>query len=60
MPGSEERSRYMVQIWQSMSGMQVAIGENWHQLLRPSDEALEFIESASVEHYDLGISGRGD
>ena len=52
-PESAERTRCMVQIWESVSAIEAAIGEDWHQLRKLPEEACAFIESASVEHYEL-------
>jgi heme-degrading monooxygenase HmoA len=53
LPGSNERTRCMVQIWESVSAIQAAIGEDWQQPLKLSADAAALIESASVEHYEL-------
>lgn len=53
LPDSGERARCMVQIWESIAAIKAAVGEDWRQPRKLPDEALMFIESASVEHYDL-------
>jgi heme-degrading monooxygenase HmoA len=53
LPGSDERTRCMVQIWESLSAIQAALGDDWRQPLKLPAEARAFIESASVEHYEL-------
>ena len=54
LPGSDERTRCMVQIWESLSALQAAIGDDWREPRKLPEEARAFIESASVEHYELG------
>jgi len=53
LPGSGERTRCVVQIWESVVAIRAAIGDDWQQPPKPPDEARAFIESASVEHYEL-------
>jgi heme-degrading monooxygenase HmoA len=53
LPESGERTRCMVQIWESLSALQAAIGDDWRQPMKLPEEARAFIESASVEHYEL-------
>ena len=53
LPGSDDRTRCMVQVWESTSAIQAAIGEDWRQPPKLSDETRVFVESASVEHYEL-------
>ena len=43
----------MVQIWESISAIQAAVGDDWQKPMKLPDEAREFIDSASVEHYEL-------
>ena len=43
----------MVQIWESLSAIQAALGDDWRQPLKLPEDARAFIESASVEHYEL-------
>jgi heme-degrading monooxygenase HmoA len=50
---SDERTRCMVQIWESVSAIQAAIGDDWREPRKLPEEARAFIESASVEHYEL-------
>lgn len=53
LPESGSRTRCMVQIWESISAIQAAIGEDWRQSPKLPEEARAFIGSASVEHYEL-------
>jgi len=53
LPESGERTRCMVQIWESVSAIQAAIGDDWRKPRKLPEEARAFIESASVEHYEL-------
>jgi hypothetical protein len=43
----------MVQIWESVSAIHAAIGDDWREPRKLPEEARAFIESASVEHYEL-------
>ncbi len=60
LPDSSERGRCMVQIWESIAAIKAAIGEDWRQPLKLPNEARVFIETASVEHYDLADEFRAD
>ena len=60
LPGSDERTRCMIQIWESISAIQAAVGDDWQQPPKLSDEASAFIESASVEHYELADEFRAE
>lgn len=53
LPGVEERTRCMVQIWDGPDALAAAFGEDWRNLREPPEEARLFLESASVEHYEL-------
>jgi hypothetical protein len=54
LPEGGERTRCrVVQIWESVSAIQAAIGDDWRRPLKLPKEARAFIESASVEHYEL-------
>ena len=53
LPESGERTRCMVQIWESVSAIQAAIGDDWREPRKLPEEAQAFIESASVEHYEI-------
>ncbi len=52
LPESDERSRCIVQIWESISAIQAAVGDDWPQPYLP-EESRAYVESASVEHYEL-------
>jgi len=60
LPGSSDRSRCMVQIWESLTALQAAIGEDWREPPKLSDEAAALIESASVENYELADEFRAE
>ncbi|UVK37423.1 hypothetical protein LHFGNBLO_004461 [Mesorhizobium sp. AR10] len=60
LPESGDRGRCMVQIWESVAAIQAAIGTEWRQPLKLPEEARLFIESASVEHYELADEFRVD
>lgn len=53
LPGSGERTRCMVQIWESVAAIRAVMGDDWQQPPKLPDEARAFIETASVEHYEL-------
>jgi heme-degrading monooxygenase HmoA len=53
LPGSEDRGRCMVQIWESEAAIRAAMGDDWRQTPTLPEEARPLIESASVEHYEL-------
>lgn len=60
LPDSGDRARCMVQIWESISAIKAAVGDDWRQRPRLPDEARVFIESASVEHYELADEFRAE
>jgi heme-degrading monooxygenase HmoA len=60
LPGSDDRTRCMVQIWESAEAIQAALGENWRQIPTLPEEARAFVESASVEHYELADEFRAE
>lgn len=60
LPDSNDRTRCMVQIWESLAAIQTAFGDNWHRPVKLPDDARGFIDSASVEHYDLADEFRAD
>jgi heme-degrading monooxygenase HmoA len=53
LPGNHDRSRCMMQIWESTSAIEAAIGADWRQPPILPEEARGFIETASVEYYEL-------
>ena len=53
MPGSDGRHRCMVQIWRDLSAIEAAFGENWRDPPKLPDETRQFIDSASVEYYEV-------
>lgn len=60
LPDSGDRARCMVQIWESISAIQAAIGADWRQPPKLTEEVRVFVESASVEHYELADEFRVD
>jgi hypothetical protein len=53
LPGSGDRSRCMVQIWEDEAALRATMGDGWRQTPVLPDEAQSLIEAASVEHYEL-------
>jgi hypothetical protein len=53
LPNSDDRTRCMVQIWESASAIQAAIGDNWNQSPELPEEVRSIYDSANVEHYEL-------
>ncbi len=60
LPGSDERTRCMVQIWEGPEAIQAALGDDWRHTPTMPEEARPFIEAASVEHYELADEYRAD
>lgn len=54
LPGSPERGRVMVQLWDSEAALEAALGPAWREPPQLPAEALALIEGQSVEHYELG------
>jgi heme-degrading monooxygenase HmoA len=51
---SDDRTRCMVQIWESFSALKSAIGENWDQPMKAIPQEVRHIyDSATVEHFEL-------
>ena len=57
---SDDRTRCMVQIWESPLAIRAALGDDWRLTPTLPDEAKSFVESASVEHYELADEYRAD
>lgn len=54
LPGSDDRARCMVQIWESLAALKAARGENWDQPMKAlPDEVRGIYDSATVEHFEL-------
>ena len=54
LPGSDDRARCMVQIWESMAALKAARGEYWDQPMKTMpDEVRDIYDSATVEHFAL-------
>jgi heme-degrading monooxygenase HmoA len=53
MPDDDDRTRCLVQIWESVAALQAAFGNEWQKPRKLPDETRLFLESATVEHYDI-------
>jgi len=54
LPGSDDRTRCMVQIWESLSALKAARGDDWNNPMNAlPDEARDIYDSATVEHFEL-------
>ena len=60
LPQGDSRARCLVQIWESVSAIQAAAGDEWEKPPNLPKEVDGFIESATVEHYDLADEFRAD
>lgn len=60
LPDTNDRSRCMVQIWENLAAIQSAFGDDWQSPRRLPDEVRHFIDSASVEHYDIADEFRSE
>ncbi len=51
---SDDRTRCMVQIWESLDALKAARGEFWDQPMKTMDDEVRTIyDSATVEHFEL-------
>jgi heme-degrading monooxygenase HmoA len=54
VPGSNDRTRCMVQIWESLEALKAARGPNWNEPMKAlPDEVRDIYDSATVEHFEL-------
>ncbi|MEZ5812439.1 MAG: hypothetical protein R3D45_13585 [Rhizobiaceae bacterium] len=54
VPGSSDRARCLVQIWESMEALTSALGEFWDQPMKAMPpEVRDVYDSATIEHYEL-------
>ncbi len=54
LPDSDDRTRCMVQIWESLEALKVARGEFWDQPMKTMpDEVRSIYDTATVEHFEL-------
>ena len=53
LPGNDDRTRCMVQIWESVEAIETALGNDWRDPPELPLEAQAFVESQSVAHYEL-------
>ncbi|QIG51000.1 hypothetical protein G5V57_26690 [Nordella sp. HKS 07] len=61
LPGSDDRTRCMVQIWESLSALKAARGDDWDQPMKSIPEEVRGIyDSATVEHFELADEFRAD
>jgi heme-degrading monooxygenase HmoA len=60
LPGNDDRTRCMVQIWESVSAIEAALGKGWREPPELPAEAQVFVESQAVEHYELADEFRAE
>ena len=54
LPGESNRTRCLVQIWESLELVKAARGEFWDQPMKAMpDEVREIYDTATVEHFEL-------
>jgi heme-degrading monooxygenase HmoA len=54
VPGEDNRTRCMVQIWESLEALKDARGETWNEPMKAlPDEARDIYDTATVEHFEL-------
>jgi heme-degrading monooxygenase HmoA len=53
LQGSGSRDRCMVQLWESADAIEAALGQNWRQAPVLTEQVRGFVETASVEHYEI-------
>ena len=54
LPGSDDRTRCLVQIWESLSALKAARGGDWNNPMKSMpDEVRGIYDSATVEHFEL-------
>ena len=54
LEGSDDRTRCMVQIWESLDALKAARGEYWNQPMKTMlDEVRDIYDTASVDHFEL-------
>ena len=54
LAGSDDRTRCMVQIWESLEALKVARGEHWREPFKAlPDEARDIYDTATAEHFEL-------
>ena len=54
LPGSDDRTRCLVQIWESLAALKAARGKDWdHPMKTMPEEVRHIYDSATVEHYEL-------
>jgi len=51
---SDDRTRCMVQIWESLDALKDARGANWNEPMKAlPDEVRDIYDTATVEHFEL-------
>lgn len=54
LPGDDDRSRCLVQIWETLAAIKKARGEFWDKPMKSMPEEIRSIyETATVEHFEL-------
>lgn len=54
LAGSEDRTRCMVQIWESLAALKAARGDDWENPMKSMpDEVRDIYDSATAEHFEL-------
>jgi len=54
LPGSDDRTRCLVQIWENLEALKAARGNNWNDpMVSMPDEIRSIYDSATVEHFEL-------
>jgi len=54
LPGSDDRTRCMVQIWESLAALKAARGDDWNNPMKTMpNEVRDIYDSATVEHFEL-------
>lgn len=61
LPGSDDRTRCMVQVWESLSALKAARGDDWDDPMKTMpDEVRDIYDTASVEHYEVADTFKAD
>lgn len=61
LPGTDDRTRCLVEMWESLDAIKAARGDDWDQPMKAMpDEVRDIYDSATVEHYELADEYRVD
>ncbi|MGJ8615382.1 MAG: hypothetical protein ACSHWS_00990 [Sulfitobacter sp.] len=60
MPDTDDRTRCMVELWDSPEAIKAALGPDWRKTPPLPEDARAFIEAANVEHYEIADQFRAD